>query len=120
MQIIVVSHRLTNARSLTLSMPQLLFAAGLVVALSSMLALAALYFSLRYANDLKPIPAIGARESCTPFNPSRVHSPQNTGRADNRCATGTENEVGTWQLQSSVCSRSQMRQPSGVRRNLSR
>ncbi len=53
MQIIVVSNRLTNARSLTLSTPQLLFAGGLVVALSSMLALAVLYVSLRYANDLK-------------------------------------------------------------------
>ena len=53
MQIIVVSSRLTNARSLSLSTPHLLFAAGMVVTLSSALALGVLYLSLRYANDLK-------------------------------------------------------------------
>src|SRR4051812_37764413 len=53
MQIIVVSSRLTNARSMSLSTPHLLLLAGMVVALSSAFALGALYLSLRYANDLK-------------------------------------------------------------------
>jgi len=52
-QIIVVSNRLTNARSLTLSTPQLLLGAGLVVILSSMLALGVLYLSLRHASELR-------------------------------------------------------------------
>lgn len=53
MQIIVVSNRLTNARSLSLSTPQLLLLAGVALGLATLLALGALYLSLRYANELK-------------------------------------------------------------------
>ena len=56
MQIIVVSSRLTNARSaqsLSLSTPQLLLLTGILVTVAGALALVALYLGLRYATDLK-------------------------------------------------------------------
>lgn len=53
MQIIVVSSRLTQARSWTLSTPQLLLMISSFIAISSVVALGMLYLSLRYANDLK-------------------------------------------------------------------
>jgi murein DD-endopeptidase MepM/ murein hydrolase activator NlpD len=53
MQIILVSNRLTNTRSMTLSMPHLLLAGAVLIAVSLSLTAGLLYVSLRYAADLK-------------------------------------------------------------------
>lgn len=53
MQIIVVSSRLTNARPMSLSTPQLVVIGCVFAFVSLMLSAGLLYVGLRYANDLK-------------------------------------------------------------------